>query len=128
MNPESVARRYYELVDAGDYDGLVSLFSEDVVYERPGQPAIEGAGELRAFYEEGRPLSAGEHELHSVVRDSEGSAGNRTQSDDGDIVAVRGTFRGKQDGDSVEIGFADFHEIADGEIVRRHTFTDRDTV
>lgn len=115
MDPESVARRYYDLVDAGDYDGLVSLFSENVVYERPGQPAIEGEAELREFYQAGRPLSAGEHQLHSVVRE-------------GDTVAVRGTFRGRQDGDPVEIGFADFHEFSDGEIVRRYTFTNRDTV
>ncbi|MFB6220037.1 MAG: nuclear transport factor 2 family protein [Halolamina sp.] len=115
MPREAVARRYYELVDAGDYDALVALFSDDVTYERPGQPAIEGKADLRAFYEEGRPLSDGGHELHSVVVD-------------GDTVAVRGTFRGKQDGDPVEIGFADFHVFADGKITRRYTYTDRDTV
>lgn len=112
---EEIARRYYELVDAGDYDELVALFTEDVVYERPGQSTIEGEEALRAFYEEGRPLSNGEHELHAVVSD-------------GDTVAVRGTFRGEQDGDSVELGFADFHEFEDGEIARRYTYTDRDTV
>jgi ketosteroid isomerase-like protein len=115
MDPESVARRYYEVVDAGDYDALVALFSTDVTYERPGQPAIEGESALRRFYEAERPLSDGEHELHSVVAD-------------GDTVAVRGTFRGRQDSERVELGFADFHEVEDGEIVRRYTFTDRDTV
>lgn len=115
MEPESVARRYYELVDADEYDELVDLFSEDVVYERPGQPVIEGEAALREFYEEGRPLSEGEHELHDVVVD-------------GSTVAVRGTFRGEQDGEPVELGFADFHEFDDGEISRRYTFTDRDTV
>jgi len=130
MPPEATARRYYELVDAEAYDELVALFSEDVVYERPGQATIEGRDALRAFYEEGRPLSNGEHDLHTVVADSEerSSSGNRTQSDDGDTVAVRGTFRGEQDGEAVELGFADFHEFEDGEIVRRDTYTDRDTV
>lgn len=112
---EEIARRYYELVDAGDYDELVALFTEDVVYERPGQSTIEGKEQLRAFYEAGRPLSNGEHELHAVVPD-------------GDTVAVRGTFRGDQDGESVELGFADFHEFEDGEIAQRYTYTDRDTV
>ncbi|NHX35772.1 MULTISPECIES: nuclear transport factor 2 family protein [Halolamina] len=115
MSPEATARRYYDLVDAGDYDELVALFTEDVVYERPGQASIEGEAALRRFYEEERPLSNGTHELHAVVPD-------------GDTVAVRGTFRGEQDGETVELGFADFHEFEDGEIARRYTYTDRDTV
>ncbi|QKY19907.1 nuclear transport factor 2 family protein [Halolamina sp. CBA1230] len=130
MSHEATVRRYYELVDAAEYDALVELFTEDVVYERPGQSTIEGREALRTFYEEGRPLSNGEHELHAVVSDSaeQRSAGNRTQSDDGDTVAVRGTFRGEQDSESVELGFADFHEFEDGAIARRYTYTDRDTV
>lgn len=115
MEPKAVARRYYDLVDAGENEELVALFTEDVVYERPGQDRIEGEDALRRFYEEERPLSDGEHELHSVVAE-------------GDTVAVRGTFRGKQGGETVELGFADFHEFEDGEIARRYTFTDRDTV
>lgn len=115
MSHEAIARRYYDLVDAGDYDELVALFTEDVVYERPGQETIEGREALRAFYEEGRPLSNGEHELHAVVPE-------------GNTVAVRGTFRGEQDGEEVELGFADFHEFEGGEIARRYTYTDRDTV
>jgi ketosteroid isomerase-like protein len=115
MGAEAIARRYYDLVDAGDYDALVELFTEDVVYERPGQATIEGREALRAFYEAGRPLSNGSHELHAVVPD-------------GDTVAVRGTYRGEQDGETVELGFADFHEFDDGAIARRYTYTDRDTV
>ena len=115
MSRESVARRYYALVDAGEYDALVELFTEDVVYERPGQATIEGRVALREFYEAGRPLSNGEHELYAVVAD-------------GDTVAVRGTFRGEQDGDAVELGFADFHEFDGESIARRYTYTDRDTV
>ncbi|GGL31162.1 hypothetical protein GCM10009037_13620 [Halarchaeum grantii] len=114
-DPEA-ARRYYELVDDEDYDGLVGLFSPDVVYERPGQPPIEGLSELRAFYETGRPLSEGEHTVHTVVAE-------------GDTVAVRGSFEGVQDGERVAFGFADFHEFDDeGFIIHRHTYTDRDTV
>ena len=115
MSHEATVRRYYELVDAAEYDALVELFTEDVVYERPGQETIEGREALRTFYEEGRPLSNGEHELHAVVPDE-------------NTVAVRGTFRGEQDDESVELGFADFHEFEDGAIARRYTYTDRDTV
>lgn len=115
MDPEANARRYYELVDADEYDDLVALFAPDVVYERPGQSNIEGREALRQFYEAERPLSEGRHEVHSVVAD-------------GDHVAVRGSFSGLQDGDRVEFGFADFHEFEDGLIARRYTFTDRDEV
>lgn len=113
--PEAVVREYYEHVDAERYDDLVALFAEDVRYERPGQGAIEGRDELRTFYEDERPLEDGEHEIHDIVVDD-------------DTAAVRGTFSGRQGGTAVEFGFADFHELHDGTIVRRYSFTDRDTV
>jgi len=110
------ARRYYDLVDDEDYEGLLGLFSSDVVYERPGQPPIEGLADMEAFYETGRPLEDGEHTVFDVVAD-------------GDTVAVRGRFEGVQDGERVAFGFADFHEFDDeGFIARRYTYTDRDTV
>jgi len=115
MDREATARRYYDLVDEGAYEEVAALFAPDVVYERPGQPAIEGREALRAFYEEGRPLEAGRHALDAVVAD-------------GRTVAVRGRYEGRQDGTSVAFGFADFHEFEDGLIARRYTFTDRDEV
>jgi len=113
--PEATVRKYYELVDAEQYDDLVALFAPDVRYERPGQGAIEGRDALREFYLDGRPLEDGSHEIHDVVVD-------------GQTVAVRGTFSGVQDGKEVAFDFADFHEVADGAIQRRYTFTDRDEV
>lgn len=115
MSPESTVRRYYDLVDADAYEELVSLFAEDVRYERPGRETIEGRDALRRFYEEGRPLSNGRHEVLDVVAD-------------GDTVAVRGEFSGELDGEAVSFAFADFHEFDEGEIARRYTFTDRDAV
>lgn len=114
-DPESVVRRYYDLVDAERYDDLVALFAADVRYERPGQDPIEGRDGLRTFYESGRPLEDGRHEVRDVVVD-------------GATAAVRGRFTGRQDGEEVSFGFADFHEIEAGEIARRYTFTDRDEV
>ncbi|MFC7059052.1 nuclear transport factor 2 family protein [Halovenus salina] len=113
--PESTVRKYYELVDAEQYDDLVALFAPDVRYERPGQGAIEGRDALREFYLDGRPLEEGSHELHDVVVE-------------GQTVAVRGTFSGVQNGDQVAFDFADFHEFADGHIHRRYSFTDRDEI
>lgn len=113
--PESTVRQYYDLVDAEQYDDLVALFADDVRYERPGQGAIEGREALRAFYLDERPLEEGSHEIHDIVVD-------------GKTVAVRGTFSGVQNGETVSFDFADFHEFEDGEIRRRYTFTDRDEV
>jgi ketosteroid isomerase-like protein len=115
VNREATVRRYYELVDEGAYDELVELFAEDVRYERPGQSAIEGREALREFYEEGRPLDEGRHELELVVAD-------------GATVAVRGRFSGRQGDESVAFAWADFHEFEGDRIARRYTFTDRDEV
>ncbi|WP_323172086.1 nuclear transport factor 2 family protein [Natrialba sp. PRR66] len=114
-DPEAVVRDYYDAVDAERYDELVSLFTDDVRYERPGQGAITGREELREFYLTGRPLEDGSHEIHDVLVD-------------GTTAAVRGTFSGVQDGERVEFDFADVHELEEGQIARRYTFTDRDEV
>ncbi|WP_058366560.1 nuclear transport factor 2 family protein [Haloparvum sedimenti] len=119
-DPEAAVRAYYDHVDAEAYEDLFALFAEDVVYERPGQDAIEGMEAFREFYFEGRPLEDGRHEVHRVVADGDGL--------DGTTVAVRGTFSGVQDGETVSFGFADFHEFEDGLIARRDTYTDRDEV
>lgn len=115
MDHETTVRRYYELVDEEEYDALVELFTEDVRYERPGQDAITGRAALREFYEVGRPLDDGRHELDDVVVD-------------GETVAVRGRFEGRQDGETVAFAWADFHEFEGERIARRYTFTDRDEV
>ncbi|MFP9191857.1 nuclear transport factor 2 family protein [Natronosalvus vescus] len=117
-NLESHIRRYYERVDAEDIEGLLELFAPDVTYYRPGQDVIDGKADLRAFYEEGRPLEDGSHDLEMVLVDPDRRA-----------VAVRGRFSGVQGGESVEFGFADHHEFdANGLITTRHTYTDRDSV
>ena len=113
--PESVVRRYYEFVDADRYDELVELFAEDIYYERPGQPTIEGRGALREFYESGRPLVDGTHEIHSIIVE-------------GPTAAVRGSVTGNRYGEQVRFGFADFHEFENEVITRRYTYTDRDEV
>ncbi|MXV62351.1 nuclear transport factor 2 family protein [Natronorubrum sp. JWXQ-INN-674] len=115
FDPQAVVEQYYDFVDAERYDDLVALFTEDVRYERPGQATIEGRDELRTFYLEERPLTEGNHDVHDLVVD-------------GDTVAVRGSFSGRQGGESVAFDFADFHEFSDEAIARRYSFTDRDEV
>lgn len=114
-DPELV-RKYYERIDAEDYESVFELFAEDVTYERPGQSNLSGMEQFRAFYLEERPLSDGKHEIHHLLAD-------------GDTVAVRGQFTGAQDDEEVTFEFADFHEFDDeGQISKRWTYTDRDEV
>lgn len=116
VTPRSVVRSYYDRVDAGEIDELVSLFAPDVVYDRPGHPRIEGREALERFYREVRPLSEGRHSLRTIIADDE-------------ELAVRGTFEGLQDGTVITLGFADFFRFdEDTRIQYRYTYTDRDTV
>jgi ketosteroid isomerase-like protein len=108
---ESAVRRYYELVDQGDVDGLVALFAPDAVYHRPGYPPLCGKEELLQFYTSQRVIKEGKHALTTLV------AGD-------DEVAVHGEFRGTlHSGETVETRFADFFRIGpDGTFARRDTF------
>ena len=116
VDPIDRLRTYYDRVDDGDVDGLLSLFAEDVRYDRPGREPIEGIDALRRFYERDRPLDDGTHDVHHVVVD-------------GPFAAVRGEFTGRLDGKPVSFGFADHHEFDDdGLIATRYTYTDRDAV
>ncbi|AKT51099.1 nuclear transport factor 2 family protein [Arsenicicoccus sp. oral taxon 190] len=100
--------RYYELVDAGDVEGLVGLFTEDATYERPGYEPMRGHAGLTAFYSGERIIESGAHTLtHAVV--------------DGDEVAVQGRFEGRaRDGRALELRFADFFRL-DGERISYRT-------
>ncbi|WP_158057701.1 nuclear transport factor 2 family protein [Halorussus halophilus] len=112
----AAVRDYYDAVDAEDYDTVLSLFADDVTYERPGQSTLSGIEQFREFYLDTRSLTDGRHEIDQLLAD-------------GDTVAVRGQFIGKQDGEEVTFGFADFHQFdEDGRIVKRWTYTDRDEV
>ena len=114
-DPDAV-RNYYDYIDAEEYESVFSLFAEDVTYDRPGQSDLSGMDEFREFYLEDRPLEEGRHEVHTLVTD-------------GDTVAVRGEFTGRQDGEEVAFGFAEFHRFDDeGKIAERWTYTDRDEV
>ncbi len=57
MNPEIESRcralmtRYVSCIDNQDLDGLLDVFAEDVQWDRPGMPAMQGHAELRRFFE-----------------------------------------------------------------------------
>lgn len=104
-------RRYYKLVDRGDVDGLVELFAERAVYQRPGYAPIVGRIQLDEFYSNQRMIDSGRHAVVKIVVD----AGN---------VAVEGTFAGTlKDGSEVGLRFADFFVVDENLLIRaRNTY------
>ncbi|MFJ7110595.1 steroid Delta-isomerase [Pseudomonas sp. NPDC098740] len=51
---QATMARYVELVDAGDIDRIVALYSEDAVVEDPvGRPPLQGIVDIERFYREG---------------------------------------------------------------------------
>jgi ketosteroid isomerase-like protein len=107
---EQHVREYYETVDRNDVDAVVRLFSDDIVYERPGYPAIHGQAQLREFYDKSRVIESGRHVVSAVVVDYPN-------------VAVHGLFDGRvRGGSTVSVRFADFFQL-DGD----HRFARRDT-
>lgn len=103
--------RYYEVVDAGDVEGVLSIFSPDATYRRPGYDDMVGEGALRAFYEGDRVIESGRHTVHTLVIE-------------GDEGFVGGSFAGVlKNGDEVSLEFADlFRFNADGLVSFRQSY------
>lgn len=104
-------QRYYRLVDAGDIASLLALFTEDVVYRRPGYPPIRGSRRLEEFYRDVRVIDSGRHRLTEVVVEQS-------------HAAVSGEFSGVlKDGKEVSVRFADFFVASESGLFReRETF------
>lgn len=104
-------RRYYEIVDANDIEGLVALFAPDAEYRRPGYEPLIGRERIEEFYRGERVIVDGRHTIEELV-------------DNGDSVAVRGGFSGNlRDGSTTRAEFADFFQPSpNGRFARRITY------
>jgi len=106
--PESLARTYYESIDAGDYDRLGDLLAPDFAHVR-GDRTIEGRDAFVRFMREERPDAETSHEVDVVYA--------TTSSDS---VAVRGRLF-RADG-SVWFGFVDVFAVEEGRLARLTTY------
>lgn len=107
---ESTVREYYRLVDRNDFDALLSLFTLNAWYERPGYGRMNGTSDLQRFYSEERVIDVGRHIIDQLCSV-------------GDFVIVQGRFTGLlKDGKSVSLGFADFFEMKGVKISGRRTY------
>nr|AJV88380.1 MfnH [Streptomyces drozdowiczii] len=110
MGRSETIRRYYELVDAADYEAMFRIFCDDLIYERAGTEPIEGIVEFRHFYLADRKIRSGRHSLDVLI-------------ENGDWVAARGVFTGQlRTGEAVTTRWADFHQFRGEKIWRRYTY------
>ncbi len=66
---QTTMARYVELVDAGDIDGILALYSEVATVEDPvGQPPIQGLADIEHFYRQGLGVSKVSATLTGPVR------------------------------------------------------------
>lgn len=106
MDDDAVARRYYDAIDAGEYDRLRDLLADGFSHDRPDR-TIEGADAFVRFMREKRPRTDTEHVVEAVY-----SADDR--------VAVEGRLVGS---DGELFRFVDTFAVADGRIQRLRTYT-----
>lgn len=105
---DSLVRRCYELVDENRLEDLLSLFSEDTIYRRPGYEPLQGKGVLRHFYSVEREIYEGQHHIHQIMID-------------GRSVAVEGHFVGLlKSGIGVTVRFAEFFQLSQEKLIARH--------
>jgi ketosteroid isomerase-like protein len=101
---------FFRRVDQCDWAAMMNLVHEQVIYERPGYPPLEGRSAFIEFYQTTRIISDGQHIITQMIGSD-------------DFVACMGEFRGRsRAGDPLEADFADFYRLLDGLIVERRTY------
>ena len=112
---ETTVRRYYEAIDAGDYERFADLLAPAVVHDRPDR-TIEGRETLVGFMRDDRPEKDTKHEVLVVCR------GRVAEENRG---ASRFVAEGRlldADGDEL-FRFADAFALEDGKIAEIRTYT-----
>jgi ketosteroid isomerase-like protein len=109
MDGADLAREYYRVIDAGDYEALTDALGGGFVHRRP-DTTIEGREEFVSFMRSGRPETDTSHELEAVL-----------ENDAGDRVAVEGRLL-RADGNEW-FRFVDVFTVRSGRIRALRTYT-----
>jgi hypothetical protein len=113
---EKIVRKYYDAVDSNDLETLFSVFSENIVYERPGYEAISGMEKFKDFYRKNRIIKEGHHTLSNIIVHKP-------------YVIVEGEFKGiLKDGRESYTKFVDVYTFSNNKAVKRHTYFDGQNV
>lgn len=120
-NRKAVVRRYYELFDKGDFEGIEKLLANNLSWKFPGQPeplTKETLGPLNQAFSSAFPDMT-----HTINR----------QISEGDWVATALTFRGTHKGELMGIPPSgnvvinhglNVHKVVGGKIVEAETVFD----
>ncbi len=121
-----LAASFYRAFDAGDIDGLMPLFSEDLETIDPGMGTVHGHAPFREYIE---TLKRAVPDARAVVEQ---------MHDAGDAVIVEGRFVGtftghlstpegdlEPTGAGVDVRFADVSTARDSKITSYHTYYDQ---
>lgn len=120
--PEAVARSYFDALEAGDINAMISMVSPDIIEDITGVGILRGQGELREFFTAFRAaFPDGQWTVERIVAD------DRTA-----VVQWRstGTFNGEPfqgiepTGRFVTQRGCDVLEVVDGVIVRNTAYQD----
>lgn len=66
MQTSDLARRYYEAIDAHEYEALSALLDEEFVHERPDR-TLEGRDTFVSFMRDDRPRTETTHRIDAVL-------------------------------------------------------------
>lgn len=107
---DDLVHRLLTVIDRRDWRQLAGLVTEDVSYDRPGYPTINGVEELLHFYRHTRVIAGGTHRLESLLTDDKQGF-------------CWGTFDGvSRSGEPLSETFADWYEFEAGRVRRRRSF------
>lgn len=113
MDHPAVARRYYETIDAGDYDALTDLLAPGFCHRRPDR-TLDGREAFVSFMREDRPMTDTTHVVDAVFVPDDGSPQER--------VAVEGRLLDAAA--KALFGFVDVFEFTtSGRLAELRTFT-----
>ncbi len=107
---DDLVRRLLTVIDLRDWRELATLVTEDVRYDRPGYPTLDGVAEFLDFYRHTRMIAGGEHRLESLL----------TAPTHG---FCWGVFEGvSHSGEPLSELFADWYEFTGEQVCRRRSF------
>ncbi|WP_323172076.1 nuclear transport factor 2 family protein [Natrialba sp. PRR66] len=107
MDATGLVRRYYDALDAHDYDELEAVLAPEFTQRRPDR-RFESRAAFIAFMREERPNPDTTHELELVFAGQKARDGEPNTGDDSVAVAVRGRVC-DESGELFE--FADFFTV-----------------
>ncbi|MCC8380741.1 nuclear transport factor 2 family protein [Xenorhabdus sp. PB30.3] len=101
---------FFEFIDNREFNNILNLVTEDVVYERPGYSTIQGKASLFNFYSKERVVLKGKHTITNIVTE-------------GSFSVFSGIFSGTlKNKENIELSFCDFCQFDNHLLSKRKTF------